>query len=133
MSCRVGQMNQNEKKMKILYAEDDDALHIVVSSVLGNYQIIAAAKAVTAIELINTAGFEIDGIICDFNFRDELLTGYDIYKAIKSKYPTKPFFLFSSVAKETQNLFDSSNDFILEKPGGIRQLKSILDKYFLKR
>jgi CheY-like chemotaxis protein len=125
-------MHQFEYKPKILVAEDDFSILTILASVLKNYHLIIACKAVTAIEIINNFDPDIDGVVCDFNFRGESLTGHDVYKAIKAKYPAKPFFLFSSAALDTQNIFGALNDFTIDKFNGFQRLKSTLDCYFLK-
>ncbi|MFW6224180.1 MAG: response regulator, partial [Bacteroidota bacterium] len=123
------EMNATEKPV-ILVVEDEDSNYLYIKAVLmpRGYEIIRAAMALKAVELVNERD-DIDLVLMDIQLPD--YSGYEATRQIKALRPELPVIAQTAyaMADEKENSFAAGCDDYLSKPINKGKLLKMIRQY----
>ncbi len=123
--------NINQKKRKILCADDEPIIRELCESVLDQYQVFLASDGLEALKIL--AVEEIDIVLSDVIMPN--LDGLELLQQIKGKHPDQAVILMTGYSDKElilKALKAGADDFI-SKPINILQLTTTVEKVFEKQ
>jgi CheY-like chemotaxis protein len=126
----MADMNQSQKKLKILIVDDSPAVSDILSqlcSFLG-HEVFSATDGTEALTLLRE-GIHIDMVFTDYKM--PVMDGAEMAKYIKEEYPDLPVVLITgSVVVPEFNIANSNFDAVVQKPFELEAIAQSIDRFF---